>query len=71
MIDLAHVIDLYISDIDAQAVGILFGLLGGIVERFGFYLIFVALAVLGVDDCLVEVSQIIVVAIQGGVTDDG
>lgn len=71
IVDLAHVIDFYVGDIHAQAVGILLGLLGCIVERIGFYLIFVALAVLGVDDCLVEVPQIIVVAIQAGVTDDG
>ena len=64
-------IDFYVGDIHAQAISVLFGLLCGIVERIGFYFIFVALAFLGVDDCLVEVSHIIVVAIQACATDDG
>jgi hypothetical protein len=64
------VIDLDISDVCAQAIGILLGFLGGIVERIGFYLIFIALAVLGIDDCLVEI-QIIVVGKQAIAVEDG
>jgi hypothetical protein len=64
-------VDLDEGDVNAQAVGILLGFLGGIVETVGFYFIFVALAVLGVDDYLVDVACIVVVGIQAGVGKDG
>lgn len=68
--DLYHVIDFYVGDVHAQAVGIFLSFLGGIVEAVGFNFIFVALAVLGVDDCLIEI-QIVVVGKQACAVVDG
>lgn len=67
--DLSYAIALYEGDVGHEIICEILSLFCGLCERVSFHFVFVAFALLGVDDHLIEITGIVTSAVETTLTE--